>query len=185
MKSKHFFYVLVGGLVLILVFGAYGYAWGYSQLMKKKADTTAQQIAYEDSQKRIDQLIQLSRRYESAKARSNEIDRALPRASQQAEILLELKAAAAETGITVSGLQFTGAANPLKVETNQATPQKDIFILPISLRLSGNYTQLIGFLNRLDTLSRYNSVVSLSANKVQSNRESLDANLNLIAYLKP
>lgn len=185
MKAKLFFFILIGLAVILMAGGVYGFIWARGELLEKKEQVAAKQLELDDTQKRIEQLVQLSRRYETAKTRSAEIDRALPRASQQAEILLELKAAAAQAGVSVSSLQFTGAANPLKAEINQATPQKDLYVLPISLRLSGTYPQLVTYLNRLDTLSRFNNVVSLNATKVQANRDVLDVNLNLVAYLKP
>ncbi|MDQ5944337.1 MAG: hypothetical protein QG658_404 [Patescibacteria group bacterium] len=185
MKAKLFFFFLCGVLALLIAGFAGGYLWGRDQLLSQKDVVNEKKLELDNNQKRIDQLIQLSRRYETAKSRADEIDRALPRTSQQAEILLELKSAAAETGVTIASVQFTGAATPTKADTNQATAQQDLYILPISLRAAGSYPQIIAFLNRLDTLSRYNSVTSLTANKTQTNPNTLDVSMSLVAYLKP
>lgn len=185
MKARLFFFLLCILLSLLTAAFIGSYIWARNQLITQKQTINESKLELDNSQKRIDQLIQLSRRYDIAKSRADEIDRALPRTSQQAEILLELKAAAAETGVTVAGIQFTGAATPTKADTNQATAQQDLYVLPISLRASGSYPQLITFLNRLDTLSRYNSVTSLTASKTQSNPNTLDINMSLVAYLKP
>lgn len=185
MKAKLFFYFLCALLAILVITFAGGYVWGRNQLIAQKQMVNEEKLELDNNQKRIDQLIQLSRRYETAKSRADEIDRALPRTSQQAEILLELKSAAAETGVTIASIQFTGAATPAKADTNQATAQQDLYVLPISLRAAGSYPQLIAFLNRLDTLSRYNSVTSLTANKTQTNPNSLDVSMSLVAYLKP
>ena len=185
MKAKVFFFFLCAIFgITVLTFGL-GYTWGREQLIAQKQAVNKKKLELDDNQKRIDQLIQLSRRYETAKSRADEIDRALPRSSQQAEILLELKSAASETGVSIASIQFTGAATPANANTNQATAQQDLFVLPISLRASGSYPQIIAFLNRLDTLSCYNSVTSLTANKTQANANTLDVSMSLVAYLKP
>jgi len=185
MKAKLFFFFLCAVLAILTAVGASGFVWGRNQLIAQKEAVNEKKLELDNNQKRIDQLIQLSRRYETAKSRADEIDRALPRTSQQAEILLELKSAAAETGVTIASVQFTGAATPAKAETNQATAQQDLYVLPMSLRAAGSYPQIIAFLNRLDTLSRYNSVTSLTANKTQTNPNTLDVSMSLVAYLKP
>ena len=185
MKAKLFFYILCGLLILTIVAFGVGYVWGREKLVAQKETINEKKLEINNNQKRIDQLIQLSRRYEAVKSRSSEIDQALPKTSQQAEILLELKAAAQESGVNIASMQFTGTATPANASTNQATAQQDLFILPISIRASGSYPQIIAFLNRLDTLSRYNSVTSLAANKPATNPNLLEVSMSLVAYLKP
>lgn len=185
MKTRLFFFILCAILAALILACGVGYVWGREKLITQKEVVNEKKLELDNNQKRIDQLIQLSRRYETAKSRADEIDRALPKTSQQAETLLELKSAAAETGVIIVSMQFTGAATPANASTNQATAQQDLFVLPISMRASGSYPQIIAFLNRLDTLSRYNSVTSLTANKTQTNPNTLDVSLSLVAYLKP
>jgi Tfp pilus assembly protein PilO len=184
-RAKLLFFILCALLAILLVASGAAYFWGSNILLEQKQEVSKKKLELDDSQKRIDQLIQLSRRYDSAKAQAEEIDKALPRSSQQAEILLELKSAAAENGVTIASIQFTGQATPAKAQTNQATAQQDYLILPISIRASATYPQLIAYLNRLETLSRYNSVTSLSATKSQSNRDNLEISMSIVAYLKP
>lgn len=185
MKAKLFFYILCGFLIITIIACGGGYVWGREKLIAQKEVVNEKKLELDNNQKRINQLIQLSRRYESVRLRVDEINRALPRTSEQAEILLELKSAAQETGVSIIGIQFTGTATPANANTNQATAQQDLFILPISIRTSGSYLQIIAFLNRLNTLSRYNSVTSLTANKTPTNPNILDISMSLVAYLKP
>lgn len=185
MKAKLLFLILCAILAATLIAGGVVYVWGRAVLLEQKQQVSKKKLELDDSQKRIDQLIQLSRRYDSAKAQAEEIDKALPRSSQQAEILLELKSAAAENGVTIAGIQFTGQATPTQAQTNQTTVQQDYLVLPISIRASATYPQLIAYLNRLETLSRYNSVTSLTAAKSQSNRDNLEISMSIVAYLKP
>jgi Tfp pilus assembly protein PilO len=153
--------------------------------LEQKSLVNEKKLELDDSQKLIDQLIQLSRRYDSAKSQADEIDKALPRSSQQAEIMLELQSAAAENGVTIGSIQFTGKVTPDQAQTNQSTALQDLIVVPISIRASATYPQLIAYLNRLETLSRYNSVTSLTANKSQANRDNLEISMSLVAYLKP
>lgn len=185
MKAKLLFSILCVVLAISLVASGAIYVWGRQKLLEQKSLVNEKKLELDDSQKLIDQLIQLSRRYDSAKSQADEIDKALPRSSQQAEILLELKSAAAESEVTIASIQFTGQDTPAQAQTNQATAQQDFLILPITIRASTTYPQLIAYLNRLETLSRYNSVTALTATKSQSNRDILEISMSLVAYLKP
>lgn len=185
MKAKLFFLILCVVLAILLLASTGAYVWGRQKLLEQKSLVNEKKLELDDSQKLIDQLIQLSRRYDSAKSQADEIDKALPRSSQQAEIMLELQSAAAENGVTIASIQFTGTVTPDQAQTNQSTAQQDLIVLPISIRASTTYPQLIAYLNRLETLSRYNSVTALTATKSQSNRDILEISMSLVAYLKP
>ncbi len=185
MKPKLTFYILCGTLAILIAGGTAGYVYGLRELTEQKERVQKKQLELADSQKRTSQLIELSRKYDDAKSRLDDIDRALPRQSKQAEILLELEGAGAQTGVAISSLTFTGAATPKNPNTNQAAAKQDLYILPISLRLRGTYPQLIAFLSRLNTISRFNSVTSLATNKIVNSPDQLDISMNLVAYLKP
>jgi Tfp pilus assembly protein PilO len=185
MKAKTFFLVLCALLVILIVGGGAAYYWGHQQLTAQKEKVNKKQLDLSDSQKRTSQLIELSRKYEEANARIDDIDRALPRDSKQAEMLLEIRDAAAASGVRVASLQFTGAATPKNPNTNQALLQKDLYVLPISLRLGGSYPQLITFLEKLNKLGRLNSVTNLTTSKTITSPDQLDITMNLVAYLKP
>ena len=76
MKAKLFFFFLCAVLAILTVVGASGFAWGRNQLITQKEAVNEKKLELDNNQKRIDQLIQLSRRYETAKSRADEIDRA-------------------------------------------------------------------------------------------------------------
>ncbi len=184
-SAKVFFYMLCGLLTILLLGGSYAYWWGREELIIQKDRVNKKQLELVDGEKHTEQLVQLSRRYTEASARLNGINEALPRQSQQAEILLQIKEAANQSQVSLPSLQFTGAASPTNSALNQATPVEGLYILPISLRLSGTYDQLQTFLERLERLGRYNSVTSLSTTKTLTNRDQLDISMTLVAYLKP
>lgn len=185
MKAKTFFFILCATLAILIVGGGVAYYWGYQELTSQKELAMKKQLELGDSQKRTSQLIELSRKYDDAKARLSDIDRALPRESKQAEMLLELRDAAATSGVQISSLQFTGTATPKNATTNQALLQADLYVLPISLRLSGTYPQLIDFMQKLNGLGRLNSVTSLTTSKIITSADRLDITMNIVAYLKP
>ncbi len=185
MKAKTFFFILCALLIVLVLGGAGAYYWGHQQLTEQRDRVNKKQLDLSDSQKRTSQLIELSRKYDEAKARISDIDRALPRDSKQAEMLLEIRDAAAASGVRIASLQFTGAATPKNASTNQALLQKDLYVLPISLRLSGSYPQLITFLDKLNGLGRLNSVTNLTTSKTIASPDQLEITMNLVAYLKP
>jgi|GEM_PF-6688951 len=185
MKARGVFVVLTAGLVLLLAGSGYAFWWAREQLLTKKTEIVKAQLDVVDEQKRTDQLVILSRRYSQAKAKLDDINTALPRESQQAEILLSIREAANQAGVTLPSIQFTGAAQSANPKLNQATQSKDLYVVPIALKLTGNYEQLISFLDRLERLSRYNSVGSLSLSKTNTDRDKLEITMSLNAYLKP
>lgn len=184
-RAKGFFWVVIVALGIFLSVGTYGYYWGTQELTTQKNRGLKKQLALQEEQKRTEQLVQLSRRYSEAEARLNDINTALPRSVEQATILLAIKEAAAQSGVQLPSIQFTGAAQLTNPQLNQATPAKGLYLLPISLKLSGTYDQLQNFLSRLENLSRYNSVTSLSLSKIVSDRNKLDISMSINAYLKP
>lgn len=184
-SSRVLFFVLIGFLSVILLAGGYGYVWARQALLEKKQSVEKTHLEVIDEQKRTEQLVTLSRRYTEAKAKLDEINRALPRDSQQTEILLAIQSAANESGVLLPSVQFTGAAQLTNPQLNQASPSQGFYVVPLSLKLSGAYDQLQTFLDKLERLSRYNSVSTLSLTKTLADKNKLDVSLTLNAYLKP
>lgn len=184
-RAKGFFWVVAIVLGITIIASAYAYWWGMQELITQKDRGLAKQIALQDEQRRTEQLVQLSRRYTDAQSRLNDINTALPRSVEQATVLLAIKEAAAQSGVQLPSIQFTGAAQLSNPQLNQATPAKNLYLLPIALKLSGSYDQLQNFLGRLENLSRYNSVTTLSLSKVATDRNKLDISMSINAYLKP
>ncbi|MEI7818689.1 MAG: type 4a pilus biogenesis protein PilO [bacterium] len=185
MKARNLFYVLLIVLVLSMVFAGYGFWWARTQLLGRQSEVVKVQLETVDEQKRTEQLLQLGRRYSQAKTKLDDINRALPRESQQAEILLSIRNAAEESGVVLPSIQFTGAAQLANPKINQATPIKGLYVVPVSLKFNCSYVQLLTFLDTLERLSRYNSVGSLNLTKTATNPDLLEVSLTLNAYLKP
>lgn len=184
-RAKLTFYALCAVLVLLSIGSIYAFWWGTQELQAQKDRGLKKQLALQDEQQRTEQLIQLNRRYNDAKSRIADINTALPHSAEQAEMLLAVKEAANQSGVILPSIQFTGSAQLTNPQLNQATPAKGLYILPISLKLSGTYDQLQKFLGRLENLSRYNSVTSLSLSKLNADPNKLDISLSVNAYLKP
>ena len=185
MKAKLFFYILCGSLVVILAVCGSAFVWGRDQLKTQKDRGLKKQLELQDEQKRTNQLVKLNSRYNDAKARLDDINTALPRSAEQAGILLAVKQAANESQIKLPSIAFTGSAQLTNPQLNQSTVLKGLYVVPISLKLSGNYLQLQDFLSRLERLSRYNSVVSLATTKVNTDPDKLEVSMTMNAYLKP
>lgn len=185
LTARSFSFMLVGLLALVLGGGTYGYYWAQGKLVARNAEYNQLQLQLVNEQKHTDQLLQLSRRYNEAKGRLDDINQALPRASQQAEVLLIVQEAASQTGVKLPSIAFTGSPQLANPQLNQATKTGDLYVVPISLKLSATYAQLNDFLKRLENLSRYNSVGSLSLSKTAANASVLDVSLTLNAYFKP
>ncbi len=184
-SSQALFYVLVGLLALILVGGGYAYVWAHELLVSQRQSIAKDRLEVIDEQKRTEQLVTLSRRYNEAKAKLDDINRALPRDSQQTEILLSIQSAASEAGVSLPSIQFTGQAQLANPQLNQATLAQGFYVVPISLKLSGSYDQLQSFLDKLEHLSRYNSVTTLTLTKTLADKNRLEVAMTLNAYLKP
>jgi len=184
-SSRLLFYALVGLMGVILIAGGYGYVWARQMLISKKEAVEQTKLEVVDEQKRTEQLVTLSRRYEQAKTKLEDINRALPRDSQQTEILLAIQNAAKDSGVILPSIQFTGAAQLTNPQLNQSSPAQGFYVVPLNLKLSGTYDQLQSFLDKLERLSRYNSVSSLSLTKTLADKNRLDIAMTLNAYLKP
>ncbi|MBP9827362.1 type 4a pilus biogenesis protein PilO, partial [Candidatus Saccharibacteria bacterium] len=111
LKAKTLYYILIMGFIALLAAGAAGFYWAQTSLTAKKAEVIKKETELVDAQKRTDQLLQLSRRFGEANTRLIDINQALPRSSQQGEILLDIKEAARQSGVDLPSIQFTGTAS--------------------------------------------------------------------------
>ena len=121
MKAKLFFYFLCASILLILAISTSAFFWGREQLITQKDRGLKKQLELQDEQKRTSQLVKLNSRYNEAKARLDDINSALPRSAQQAEILLAVKEAANQSQIKLPSIAFTGSAQLTNPQLNQST----------------------------------------------------------------
>lgn len=188
MKPKTFFYVLIGVCGALLIIGAIGYFFGIKMLTAKKQELVKKEANLKLIEERSIQLVELRRRYDEAAKRLDEITRALPESKQQAEVIVALKDIANRAGLDLPSIQFASSAGgKTKIDPNftQTSKVGELYVLPISLKMTGSYDQLVSFLSEAERLSRYNSVISLNLVKIATNRERLDISLTINAYLKP
>lgn len=187
MRPRTLFLTLCGILgVSIIIFGL-AYALSSRMLIRERQQFNQKQIDLELSEKRTNQLIELTGRYNEASKKFDEINNALPQSKQQPEVVVQLQNAAGEVGLNLPTIQFDTTAAPT---VTQAKDDKNknpsgLSVLPITIKLSGSYDQLIAYLKKLESLSRYNSVTSINLSKVNSDRKKLDISLTLTAFFKP
>lgn len=189
MKPKSFFYVLLGVCGGLLIIGTIGYIYGSKFLISKKQELVKKEADLSLVEQRNGQLVELRRHYDDAAKRLNEITKALPESKQQAEVIVALKEVANRSGMNLPTIQFNSSGSVDKKQSDpnytQTSKVGELYVLPISLKLNGNYDQLVKFLLEVEKLSRYNSVTNLTLTKVSDNKDKLDVSLTINAYLKP
>lgn len=92
-------------------------------------------------------------------------------------------------------MQFTDSGSSIsknKKSTDpnltQTTKSGNVYVLPVSLKMRGTFSQLTTYLTTIEHLSRYNSVVSINIVKTGDegdNSNVRDVTILLNTYIKP
>lgn len=181
MTAKRLFYVLSALLVAIIVAGGYGY-YRVSQELHQDTLTLSQRLADEElTNKKLDALIDLKQQYRQLETTLPKVNDALPTEKQQSKLALQLREAAAASGMTLDTLTFSPSTIP--GPTSQTVKVGDILAIPVTFQLTGTYEQLQRFLQTQENLSRYTNVTSLNISSGSGKNLTFDVTLN--AFMKP
>ncbi len=181
---KQFYFVMLGGLVTSVLAGSLAYYQAATGINRQSQSLRRDLADIQLSSERIDQLKLLTNNYNSLLPELPLIDKALPKAKKQSEIVLQIKQVASESGMSVPSFSFPVSEKP-PTATSQTTPSGPVLALPIDLQLTGTYSQMRSFLEKLENLDRYNNITSLVISKVGGANNPLSFNITLSAYLQP
>jgi Tfp pilus assembly protein PilO len=184
MTPKRFFFVLLGiGVLLVAIAGTgYYFALNFVQSTRDRLATQLAQQAAADDQ--LGYLGKLKTQYtRDIVPILPLIDQALPHTKNQTEILSQLQTIAGESGLTISQVTFASPSG-LPNATSQTIPSAGVLALPISFQVSGSFAQLQTFLTKVETLSRFTNVTTLSVTRPDKSKPIIYA-MTVNAYVKP
>lgn len=212
MSAKKFYYVMVGFLILSLGFTGVVVVSGSSLLQKKSGELLSakldnrlldeQQKAIKTANKNIDQYSQL-----------DSLSKAIvPQDKDQAKTVREIVLLADESGVKIANIGFPssnlGQTAPKPSTTdNSATPATPVpaaptvsqvkpvsgitgvYVMEINVQSDTSapisYSQLITFLQKLETNRRTAQVSNITINPDVHDRNKITFNLVLNVYIKP
>lgn len=195
LEPKNFTLVLIISLVVLTVGGAIGFYFATKFMLAQKEALRQKKTDLYLSEQRIQQLTELKGKYSKASAKLDDITTALPNQKDQAEVIVQLKSEAEKIGFELTSVQFNDSGSSITKDKKssdpnltQTTKSGNVYVLPVSLKLRGTFSQLTTYLTTIEHLSRYNSVVSI--NIVQTgdkngNSNVRDMTLLLNTYIKP
>lgn len=182
LKPKQFYFVMLGGLAAIVLAGSFAY-FQAAKVLENRAGLLRKSLAdIQLSKERIDHLQLLSKDYNSILPLVPTIEKAVPKTKKQSEIVLQVKQIATESGMSVSGFTFP-ASGKLPAATSQTVAAGGMLGMPLDFQLSGNYSQIQPFLQKLENLDRYTQVTTLSISKAEG--RNVTYNITLNALLQP
>lgn len=204
MTSKRFFFIMLAAtIILIGVFLALA-SFGKSLIIAE--GDKLKELRLEDSvlTKQSDALTQ-ARRDIAEHAELEAIARSVvPQDKDQARTVLELVTMARESGITITGVHFPSselgqvsgrggnsrkATDPKLTQLTELDSPKGVYAMEIRLDTDPtrpvSYSQLIGFLRRLENNRRTSQVSNIQITPDTENRNSLAFNLTVTSYIKP
>lgn len=195
LEPKNFTFVLIASLILLTIGGGIGFYFATKFMLTQKEALRQKKTDLYLSEQRIQQLTELKGKYSKATAKLDDITTALPSNKDQAEVIVQLKSEAEKIGFELTSVQFTDsgssiAKNKKSTDPNltQTTKSGNVYVLPVSLKLRGTFSQLTAFLTTIEHLSRYNSVVSINIVKTGDegdNSNVRDVTILLNTYIKP
>lgn len=195
LEPKNFTFVLIASLILLTIGGGIGFYFATKFMLTQKEALRQKKTDLYLSEQRIQQLTELKGKYSKATAKLDDITTALPSNKGQAEVIVQLKGEAEKIGFELTSVQFTDSGSSIsknKKSTDpnltQTTKSGNVYVLPVSLKMRGTFSQLTTYLTTIEHLSRYNSVVSINIVKTGDegdNSNVRDVTILLNTYIKP
>ncbi len=184
MKPKQFFFVVLGGLVLLLGAGGAGCYYGFGQIGARSHELATKLAEKDVADQQITSLTTLQHEYNrDILPIMPLIDEALPRSKKQTEILAQIERIAGEAGLSLNAVSMPTPTG-LPSEISQTTKAEGVLALPIIFKISGSYQQLQAMTIHLETLNRYTNITTLTIDRsATDNVPSYGYSLN--AYIKP
>lgn len=202
-NSKKVFYGMVGVLVLILIASIAATVYG-TDMLEKTGDTLLERKLENAALSKDEQsLAQAKRDIEKYKDLEQVAKSIVPQEKDQARTVRELVSLAQQSGIQIETISFPASnlgqgKKPAKGKkaspagTTQLTPVEGlsgVYAMPIDIQVSReapvSYTQLLGFLERLEQNRRTSHVTNLSIAPSEENRDFVTFSLQINAYIKP
>ncbi len=183
MKPKQFYYLLTGIIVLALAAGGATYGWANTKLRHEIQTLKIRLADVQLADTSLDELAKLQNKYQAVSSAVPKLYEALPKTKQQSAIVNQLQQIAAASGVDLVSTSFLSGSG-LPGSTSQTQVVGGLLSLPANVQINGSYTGLLTFLQRLETLNRFNSVTAMNVTKGVSASSPLTINLTINAYLK-
>lgn len=201
-NSKIFFFGLLGILGLIIAAAIAGTVYG-TNMLEKTGDNLLERKLENAALERDEQsLSQAKRDIEKYKNLEQVARSIVPQEKDQARTVRELVAIADQSGIRIESIGFPssdlggtgstrgGSASPAgTTQLIQVEGLSGVYAMPIDIQVSNTtpvaYSQMLGFLERLENNRRTSHVTNLTITPSEENRDLVTFSLQINAYIKP
>jgi Tfp pilus assembly protein PilO len=186
LTPKTSFYGLLALLLVVLAVVVASLYWSKSQLDQRSEtiDEKRQQTAELDS--KIDAAIKLRQELEVKSELVTVTEEILPSSKSQENIVGELIDIAANRGLKLASIAFSGAQSSADPETSQ-TEKVDglpgVFSLNVTTSIETDYENVLQFLEDLENNKRQFEVTSLSISPNEGSQFTVS--LSIVTYIKP
>lgn len=157
-------------LLLLIVVAVMVFVWpmrGTIDDLRAERDSLSEQL--QAVQVEYDTLVSLSNDVSSSETARDELLKAVPEGFSQDELILELSKLASAAGFHLNAMNFSESVN-----------QDYGQMVTVAANLSGDYSNLIKFLQKLETSERLMRVTSISVQLTST--QDVVFNLNIEAY---
>lgn len=179
-KNKVYILMIAGILVVI------GLIW-YLVLPKYRllqtTKTTYNQKVNEllELNKKSQHLSQKSAEIKKLAGQIEELDNLIPSGINEADLIVELTSLADQSGVTVLNYSFNSDTQKTKKSSSEKVVKKSAFTkIPIPLQVTGSYSAIENYLNRLLNLERIFSIESISFSTGDDEQSS--ASITAVTY---
>ncbi len=198
-QPKTFTLILMGLIAFLTISGIIGFIFATKFITNQKEALRKEKTDLYLAEQRIQQLAELKGKYNKALQRLDDITAAMPSKKQQSEIIVQIKNESSnipsdsQQAFVVDSIQFAGVATSIQKDKandpnlTQTTKKGEIYALPITLKASGTFAEIMTYLEKIEKLSRFNSVNSISfVNPHWTNKDRVrQFSIQLNTYLKP
>lgn len=184
MTPKQFFFVTLGMAGLLVAVSGGGYYLAVRHIKNTSSQLATQLGERDAAEEQLQTLGRLEVQFNrDIKPILPLIDEALPRAKNQTEILAQLREVAGAAGLNLGAVSFQSATG-LPGVTSQTVKTGDVLALPISFQVQGSFAQLQSFLSKVENLSRFTNVTTLSVSRPDKSKP-ITYSMTINAYVKP
>lgn len=200
MSSKRVFFIMLGGLALLVIVCLLVTSSGRKLIIAEGEKLTELKLEQEVLKKRDQALLQAQRDINKYKELEKIAKAVVPQDKDQARTVLELVALGRRSGINITSVTFPASelgqaskgkrTNSSNLSQLIALPEpKGVYAMNIDIGIDSeepvHYEDLLSFLERLENNRRTAHVTNLSINPDESSRNFVTFTLSLTSYVKP
>lgn len=184
MKAKQLYFLLLGGLAIVVLATVVGFFTGHKQLNGRVGELRKASADLVIANQELSRLDKLRAQYAEIRPLAEKASSVLPTQKEQDQVVAQVAKIVARQGLGLAGLSFK-QTDGLPDERSQSLPAEigGILMMPVQFETSGTYRQIQSLLLSFERQQRFMRVSTLNLTRAEGGE--VTAALTLEVFFKP